>query len=134
VIVPSWVENLSRVDFLRSVGLYLTRDRLYLVRLRKDLVRVSVVDCEMREVVRDGGPRQHSLSEAIRSLLPHFNSGRDPIYVCLSPQQVVACQVYLPLAAEGNLEQVLGYEIERLLPFSRQEIYYDYLPTGIRGR
>lgn len=135
MIVPSWIENLSRVDFLRSVGLYLTRDRLYLVRLRKDLVRVSVVDCEMREVVRDGdgAPRRHSLSEAIRSLLPHFNSGRDPIYVCLSPQQVVACQVYLPLAAEGNLEQVLGYEIERLLPFPRQEIYYDFLRTGIRG-
>ncbi len=134
-MVPSWVEGLSRADFLRSVGLYLTSDRLYSVRLRKDLLRVSVVDCEMREIVRDGdgGPGRHSLREAIRSLLPHFNAGREPIYVCLSPDQVVACQAYLPQAAEGNLEQILGYEIERLLPFPRQDIYYDFLLTGKRG-
>ena len=135
MIYPRWVESLSRADFLSSVGLYLTSDRLYLVRLRKDLLRVSVVDCQMREIVRDGdgGPGQHSLSEAIRSLLPHFNSDEDPIYVCLSPDQVAACQVFLPHAAEGNLEQVLGYEIERLVPFPRQEIYYDSVLSGKRG-
>ncbi|MFQ5539226.1 MAG: hypothetical protein ACE5FB_02410, partial [Candidatus Binatia bacterium] len=134
-MVPSWVESLIRADFLSSVGLYLTRDRLYLVRLRKDLLRVSVVDSEIREIVQngDGGPGRHSLSEAIRSLLPHFNAGRDPIYVCLSPDQVVACQAYLPQAAEENLEQILGYEIERLLPFPRQDIYYDFLLVGKRG-
>lgn len=135
MIHPHWLQTFSRADFLKSVGLYLTRDRLYLVRLRKDLWRVSVVHYEMREILRDGdeGPRRRSLSEAIRSLLPRLNFGRDPIYVCLSPDQVTACQVYLPQAAEENLEQVLSYEVERLLPFPRQEIYYDFLPMGKRG-
>jgi hypothetical protein len=36
-------------------------------------------------------------------------------------------------AAEGNIEQVLEYEIERQLPFRREEIYYDYLPAGKKG-
>jgi hypothetical protein len=42
--VPQWLRALPRADFLRSVGLYLTRDRLFLVRLRKDLFRLSFVE------------------------------------------------------------------------------------------
>ncbi len=32
----------------------------------------------------------------------------------------------LPLAAERNLDQVVGFEFERLLPFRRNEAYYTY--------
>ena len=42
-------------------------------------------------------------------------------------------QVFLPIAAADNLDQVLEYEIERQLPFKRDEIYFDYLPVGPKG-
>ncbi|MCB1918678.1 MAG: PilN domain-containing protein [Candidatus Competibacteraceae bacterium] len=35
--------------------------------------------------------------------------------------------VTLPIAAAGNLRQVLGYDMDRLTPFSAQQLYYDAL-------
>lgn len=49
----------------------------------------------------------------------------------LLPQdQVLACTLTLPLAAEENLREVLSFEIDRLTPFRVNEVYYDYAVTG----
>ena len=133
-VYPRWLRLLSRADFLKSAGLYAMRDRLFLVRLRKDLLRLSVIEKEVSEVaMREDVPRRQALSDALRSLLAHFDPGRDPLYLCLSPDQTMSCQLFLPQVAEENLPQVLEYEIERYLPLRREEIYYDFLPLGRRG-
>lgn len=150
-------QDLSRADFLRSVGLYLLSDRLIMVRLRKSFLKVSVVDIEERELPvsdnrsisaltgwvaedvkeialkAENDARERALRQAILSLLPHFNAARDAIYVCVPQEQAIIQQVFLPLAAQDNLRQVLEYEIERQLPFKREDIYFDYLPVGKRG-
>jgi Tfp pilus assembly protein PilN len=155
MIFPSWFHELSRADFLISVGLYVASDRITLVRMRKSLLRVSLIEAETRELRSpEGGDRISSLTgwipgeagataltgeeashtqalrEAIRSLLPHFEPASDPVYICLSPDQVVVHPVVLPLVAEENLSQVLEYEIQRLLPFRLEGLYYDYLSIG----
>jgi len=154
----SLIRNLPRADFLRSVGIYIMRDHLVLVRLRKKFLNVSLLEQEMRELpigenrqaiseltgwiaedVREialkaeHDSRERALRQAILSLLPHFNAGRDSLYICLPQEQAIVQPIFLPQAAEANLAQVLEYEIERLLPFSREEIFYDYLPMGKRG-
>lgn len=135
MIYPHWLQVLARADFLKSVGLYVTRDRLFLVRMRKDIFRLSVVEEEVREVVlgEDVTLRRQALSQALRSLLPHFDPAKDPLYICFSPDQAIGVQIYLPQVAEENLGRVLEYEIERYLPFRRGEVYYDFLPMGRRG-
>lgn len=155
---PRWIQDLSRADFLKSVGLYVTPDHLFLVRMRKNFFRLSVLEGEARDIplgehsgkvssltgwitdeVREVAlreeteSRRQALTEAIRSLLPHFNAGEDPFYVCLSSDRVIVRPVYLPQVAEENLPQVLEYEMRRLLPFRLEEIYYDYLPIGKKG-
>ncbi|MGH7843800.1 MAG: PilN domain-containing protein [Candidatus Binatia bacterium] len=134
-MIHPWLQSLSRADFLKSVGLYVTRDRIVLVRLSKNLFRLSLVEQQVREVELNGdaATRRHNLSQAIRSLLPYFNPGRDPFYLCVSLDQAVGCQVFLPQAVAENLTQVLDYEVGRLLPFRRDEIYFDYLAGRKRG-
>jgi Tfp pilus assembly protein PilN len=151
------IQDLSRADFLRSVGLYLLSDRLIMVRLRKSFLKVSVVDIEERELPvsdnrsisaltgwvaedvkeialkAENDARERALRQAILSLLPHFNPARDAIYLCVPQEQAIVQQVFLPLAAQDNLRQVLEYEIERQLPFKSEDIYFDYLPVGQRG-
>lgn len=135
MIYPRWLQDLSRADFLKSVGLYIMPDRLFLVRMGKNLFRLSVIEEEEREIRhgQDTASRQQALREAIRSLLPHFNPAEDPLYICLSPDQAVAFDIFLPRAAEGDLSRVVEYEVERHLPFRREEGYYDFLPTGKKG-
>jgi Tfp pilus assembly protein PilN len=152
------LKDLYRADFLTSIGLYLLDDRLVMVRLRKNFLTVSLIDREERELperdsrqaiseltgwvtedVREiafkaeSDSRERGLRQALVSLLPHINAGRDQVYICVPQDHAVVQQVFLPAAAEGNLAQVLDYEIERQLPFKREDIYYDFLPAGKKG-
>ena len=152
------MRELSRADFLTSVGLYVASDRLLMVRLRKSFLAVSLLEQEERGLpARDSGQaiseltgwiaedvreialkaendsRERALRQAVVSLLPHINLGRDRVYLCVPQEQAVVQQVFLPLAAQENLQQVLDYEIERQLPFKREDVYYDFLPAGKRG-
>ena len=155
---PLWMQNLFRADFLRSVGLYVMRDRLVLVRMRKNFLSLSLVEQEDRalplgesqqaiseltgwitEDVREialkaeSESRERAFKQALLSLLPHFKAGRDSLFVCVPQELAIVQQLYLPLAAEANLAQVLEYEIERQLPFRREDIFYDFIPMGKRG-
>ena len=152
------LKELSRADFLTSVGLYILTDRVIMVRLRKSFLAMSVLGQEYRgfsegdnrpaiseltgwvtEDVREialkaeSDSRERALREAMISLLPHINPARDQIYVCVPQEQAIVQQVILPLAAQENLRHVLDYEIERQLPFKREDVYYDFLPAGKKG-
>ena len=152
------LQDLTRADFLRSVGLYFLSDRVVMVRLRKSFLNLSMLELEDRELPEadhrqaiseltgwvaedvkeialkaEHDSRDRALRQAMVSLLPHFNPARDAVYVCVPQEQTVVQQVFLPLAAADNLKQVLEYEIERQLPFKRDEIYYDFLPVGKKG-
>jgi Tfp pilus assembly protein PilN len=152
------LQDIWRADFLTSVGLYILSDRVVMARLRKSFLNVSMIDQETRELpevdnrrsiseltgwvaedVREialkaeGDSHERSLRQAIISLLPHFNIAHDAVYLCMPQENAVVQQVFLPLAAKDNLQQVLEYEIERQLPFKRDDIYYDFVPVGQKG-
>jgi hypothetical protein len=105
MIIPRWMHNLSRVDFLNSVGLYITRKNLSLVCLRKDLFRISLVTEEVREISTEGNEAagRQALADAIAPLLTNFNPAEDPFYVCLSPDQTLVCEVLLPQVAKESM-------------------------------
>src|SRR3954463_5618393 len=134
MVYPRWFKNLSRADFVRSAGLYITPERFYLVRLRKSLTNVSILEAESRAIppADDPAARKQALGDALRSLV-RFNPGRDPLYVCLSSDQVMSLEMALPQVAGDNLSQVVNYEIERYIPFRRDDVYYDYVPMGAKG-
>jgi general secretion pathway protein L len=46
------------------------------------------------------------------------------VVLCLPASRALRTSVSLPLAAERNLDQVVGFELERLVPFKRDESYY----------
>ena len=157
--LPPWLPDLYRADFLRSVGLYVMRDHVVLVRMRKSFLRLSLAEQEARELplgesnqqaiseltgwiaedIREialraeTDSRERALRQAIVSLLPHFSAARDSLYICVPQEQAVVQKLFLPLAAESNLQQVLEYEIERQLPFRREDIYFDFMPAGKQG-
>lgn len=134
MIYPRWFKDLSRADFVRSAGLYITPERFYVVRMRKSLTHLNVVEAESREIPAGDDPsaRKQALTDAVRSLV-HFDTAKDPLYVCLSSDQMISLEIALPQIAGENLSQVVGYEIERHLPFRRDDIYYDFLPVGVKG-
>lgn len=47
------------------------------------------------------------------------------VELCLPAQKVLSRTVALPLVAESRLQQVVGFEMDRITPFARDQIYYD---------
>lgn len=51
--------------------------------------------------------------------------------ILLMPQgKVLATSLRLPLAAEENLEEVLGFEMDQHTPFTMDKVYYDFAVTS----
>ncbi len=50
--------------------------------------------------------------------------GGEPVLLRLPPEMLLERRVNLPLAAERDLERVLGYDMERLTPFSVDEVFW----------
>ena len=55
------IKNLPRADFLRSVGIYIMRDNLVLVRLRKNFLSVTLLEQELRDL--PVGENRQAISE-----------------------------------------------------------------------
>ena len=109
-----WLQDLSRVDFTTSVGIYVMRDRIILVRLRKTLNNVSLLGQEAYDLPLADSKQSLSgltgwipedvseiavkvasesteqvLRQAMLALLPHCDSRRDSFYICLPQEQVM---------------------------------------------
>lgn len=51
------------------------------------------------------------------------------VILVLPHNKMVTRETELPLAAEENLREVLGFEMDRLTPFSQTQVYYDFRVT-----
>lgn len=49
------------------------------------------------------------------------------VVLCLPAEKVLFKRLTLPLAAEENLREVLGFEMDRQTPFSLEQVFYDYI-------
>lgn len=66
----------------------------------------------------------HSVQRALAAS-PQGWSGRSAnVVLCVPANSALRTVVTLPLAAERNLDQVVGFELERLVPFKREAAYY----------
>lgn len=79
---------------------------------REQLGRVSLQAPSAREL----------LADLVRDMRPESTR----VEVLVPPEKLLAKDVQLPLAAEENLHQVLGFEMERQTPFRADQVYYGY--------
>ncbi|HUZ75080.1 MAG TPA: PilN domain-containing protein [Stellaceae bacterium] len=55
---------------------------------------------------------------------PVARNGAGDVVVRLPADKALRSVVSLPLAAERNIDQVIGFEFERLTPFKREDVFY----------
>jgi len=63
---------------------------------------------------------------AMRSLLERAGEQRGRVRVCLRHGEALLRRVTMPAATEENLDQVLAFEMDRLMPFRSEDVYFDY--------
>ena len=102
---------------------------------RRDTVVLSALDDEVRISRRDNGRVEDlghidmtlpDAGERMTAALAGFDAGSTRIEVVVAPDKVLVKQIQLPLAAEENLRQVLGFEMQRQTPFRAEQVYFNY--------
>lgn len=109
-------ENLQKAIALRQQKLY--------VELDNDKLLLSLGNhAAQREVLRLA-PDAASASDE------HIPREVQQTILLLPDDKVLARRISLPAAAEENLREVLGFEMDLHTPFEVSEIYYDYTVVG----
>ncbi|HET7844151.1 MAG TPA: PilN domain-containing protein, partial [Xanthomonadales bacterium] len=79
----------------------------------------------------DGDPVRVDLAQdpadvanATRAVVAAGEEAPDVVY-CLAPGRLLRRPIVLPAAAEENLLQVLGFEMDRQTPFTAAQVFYD---------
>lgn len=60
----------------------------------------------------------------------HYASRADQVILRLPYEKVLQRQINLPIATEDNLREVLGFEMDRITPFQRDMVVFDYAVSG----
>ena len=94
---------------------------------------VLSVDERAARLQRDTAGQQHELGQleldapsanmSTHSLLANREA---PLVLRVPDSWVLRKSTSLPVAAKENLRQVIGFEMDRLTPFSSDQVYYDY--------
>jgi len=120
--------RMRRVDFLDGLGVYVEAEQVSLAHVRKRLLRVALRHQRSYPLAPSNrrAERSQALSQAVAAFVRDFDIEPSAVHLCLARHELMLNRLVLPVAARENLRQVLEYEIERVVPLRRDEIFYDY--------
>jgi general secretion pathway protein L len=126
--LSTFSQRVRRLDFLDGLGIYVGPEHVALALVRKRLLNVSLVASRTYPLAPIATPeeRAQSLTDAVATFVRETKVEPGAVHLCLARQELLLNRLILPMAARENLEQVLEYEVERIIPMPRDDIFYDY--------
>lgn len=125
----SIVRRIGRVDYLDGLGIAVEEHGVSFAHVVKRLFAVSLRASRTFPLPapQHEHARRQAFIQAVATFLAEIQVNPDRIVLSLPRSQAYMSHLALPGTARGSLAQVVDYELERLLPFPREEIYYDFL-------
>jgi Tfp pilus assembly protein PilN len=126
--LSTFSHRIRRVDFLDGLGIYIGPEHVSLAHVRKRLLKVTLLESRTYPLASVAQPedRIRNLTEAVTAFVREARVEPGAVHLCLARQELLLNRLVLPAAARENLAQVLEYEIERVIPLPRDEIFFDY--------
>ena len=120
--------RMRRADFLDGLGIYVEAEQVSLAHVRKRLLRVALRHERSYPLAPPSrrAERMQTLSQAVAAFIRDFHIEPGAVHLCLARHELMLNRLVLPAAARENLRQVLEYELERVIPLPRDEVFYDY--------
>jgi Tfp pilus assembly protein PilN len=133
VDVTAAVQGLTKIDYVDGLGLAIGAQDISFAHITKRFLRVSVLQARSLPLPESGSERAEALEQALTRFLQDIQVTPDQVVLCLPRQQAFVSRLVIPETARGSLSQVVEYEIEQLVPLSKEDIYYDYLTHETGG-
>lgn len=123
------VKRLRRAEFIGDgIGVYVGPHEIGLAHLSKGFFRVQVREALAVPLPAKDHPaeRRHVLTDSVRGFVRERNLGSAPAVLALHRSMALFNRLVLPAAAAENIKDVVEYEIERLIPLPKSELYHDF--------
>jgi len=126
--LTTFTQRIRRADFLDGLGVYVGAEHVSVAHVRKRLLRVTLLEGKTYPLAPIARPeeRAQSLTSAVAAFVRESKIEPGAVHLCLARPELLLNRLILPAAARENLTQVLEYEIERVIPLPRDDIFYDY--------
>ncbi|HAC80867.1 MAG TPA: hypothetical protein DCG06_11275, partial [Deltaproteobacteria bacterium] len=121
------LSRLTRLDFLDGMGVAISESDVTFVHLRKRLMHISLVAHRSYPLEGDAPARRAALSQAAIQFLADTQTPTEHVFVSLPRKDALMGHLTVPEAARGDLDQVVEFEVDRILPLSREQIFFDHL-------
>ena len=131
--VSAVMQGLTKIDYVDGLGLAVSAQEVSFAHLTKRFLRVSLLQARSLPLPRDGAERAEALEQALNRVLQEIEVTPDQVVLCLPREHAFVSRLIIPETARGSLNQVVEYEIERLVPLAKEDIYYDYLTYETGG-
>ncbi len=127
--IPRLLRRVTRLDFVDGLGVALGKRSVALVLLQKRFASISV---QAHRVVplpppEEAAERRRALAAAVRDFRGEFEVSTDRVFVSVPRSMAVLARLSLPAAAKTDLDQVVEFESDRVLPTGRDDLYLDYV-------
>jgi len=123
------LRRVTRLDFLDGVGISIGRRSVAFVHLVKRLATVTLHEHRVVSLPdgEDPAARRTALTAAVRAFLEDNKIDTDRVFVSVPRSLAIVSRLSLPAAVKADLPQVIEFEIDRLLPLQRDEVYFDHI-------
>lgn len=123
------LRRVTRLDFLDGLGIAIGRRSVSFARLVKRLATVTLQEHRVVPLppIEEGPARRAALTAAVSAFLEETKIDTDRVFVSVSRSQTIISRLSLPASVKADLPQVIEFEIDRLLPLERDEVYFDHV-------
>lgn len=131
--MPRLLRRVTRLDFVDGLGIALGRRSVALVLLSKRFASVAVQAHRVMPLPppEEAAARRVALASAVREFREEFEVSTDRVFVSVPRSMAVLARLSLPSAAKSDLDQVVEFESDRVLPTGRDELYLDYVSREV---
>lgn len=114
--------------FQAGTGLEIRNDGLYAVLIKASIGAVKIAAKETRSLDPGLGTEEKAriADEFLRGFLKKNRASSAPVFVAVPTEWAVYRYVEMPSVVKENLRESLLYELEKHVPFSPEDVWYDY--------
>ncbi len=120
------LRRLGKIDYADGLGIVIEGERVSFAYLKKRLSAISLRQSRTFTLPRHEPTKRQALLQAANAFLAEVQARPDHVTLALPRCQAYIGHLVLPTTARSSLAQVVDYELDRFLPLSKEEVYYDF--------
>ncbi len=129
--IAATLQRLRKADFLNGIGIAVGIRDVSFVHVRKRVMRVSLRHARTVPLPESGRERLDEFDHALNNFLQDIESTPDQVVLSLPRHTAYVSRLVVPESARDVIHEVIGYQADQLLPFPKEDLYYDYLTSEV---